>query len=95
MIVGEVIVGEMIASHYRRYHFRWMLEQIESEKDAKNLKMSTLLAIQYIIQAWNNATSDVISNWKATKILPDNNDDDSRGDEAQELNNDLNCLNPS
>ena len=75
--------------HYRRYHVRWMLEQIESGEDTKNLRMSTLLAIQYIIQAWDNATSDVISNWKATKILPDNNGDDSRRDEAQELNNEL------
>jgi len=73
--------------HYRRYHIQWMLEQIESGEDAKNLKMSTLLAIQYIIQAWDDVTSDVISNcWKATKILPDNV---SCGDEAQALDNEL------
>jgi len=77
--------------HYRRYHVRWMLEQIESGKNASNLKMDVLLAIQYIVQAWDNVTSDVISNcWKATKILPDNNDDDnSIKDETQELNNEL------
>jgi len=64
-----------------------MLEQIESGEDAKNLKMSTLLAIQYIIQAWDDVTSDVIFNcWKATKILPDNV---SCGDDAQALDNEL------
>ena len=73
--------------HYRRYHIQWMLEQIESGEDAKNLKMSTLLAIQYIIQAWDDVTSDVISNcWKATKILPDNV---SCGDDTQALDNEL------
>ena len=68
-----------------------MLEQIESGKNASNLKMDVLLVIQYIVQAWDNVTSDVISNcWKATKILPDNNDDDnSIEDETQELNNEL------
>jgi len=73
--------------HYRRYHIQWMLEQIESGEDAKNLKMSTLLAIQYIIQAWDDVTSDVIFNcWKATKILPDNV---SCGDDAKALDNEL------
>ncbi|CAB4411964.1 unnamed protein product [Rhizophagus irregularis] len=36
--------------HYRRYHIRWMLEQVEAGQFIQDLKMNVLQAIQYIIQ---------------------------------------------
>jgi hypothetical protein len=39
-----------------------MLEQVEADERAQDLKMSVLQAIQYIIQGWNNVTAETISN---------------------------------
>jgi hypothetical protein len=48
-----------------------MLEQVEADERAQDLKMSVLQAIQYIIQGWNNVTAETIYNcWRHTKILP-------------------------
>ena len=48
-----------------------MLEQIEAGQYIQDLKLSVLQAIQYIIQSWNEVTTETISNcWNHTKILP-------------------------
>jgi hypothetical protein len=75
--------------HYRRYHIRWMLEQIEGGKDASDLKMDVLQAVRYIVRAWDEVTPEVISNcWKSTKILPNNVvSDNDYGDEDESNNN--------
>src|SRR6266487_7137266 len=50
--------------------FRWILEQIEAGQFIQDLKMNVLQAIQYIIQAWNEITTETIFNcWNHTKIL--------------------------
>src|SRR5437763_6225878 len=54
------------------YYFRWMLEQVEAGQFIQDLKMNVLQAIQYIIQGWNEVTSDTIKNcWNHTKLLSD------------------------
>ncbi|CAB5391345.1 unnamed protein product [Rhizophagus irregularis] len=56
--------------HYCYYHIHWILEQIEAGQYIQDLKMSVLQAIQYIIQGWNDVTTETISNcWNHTKIL--------------------------
>lgn len=46
------------------------MEQIEAGQFIQDLKMNVLQAIQYIIQAWNEITTETISNcWNHTKIL--------------------------
>ncbi len=48
-----------------------MLEQVEAGEHAQDLKMNVLQAIQYIIQGWNNVTTETIYNcWRHTEILP-------------------------
>ncbi|CAG8832485.1 12162_t:CDS:1, partial [Cetraspora pellucida] len=57
--------------HYRRHHIAWMLQQIETEYRAEDLKMDVLQAIRYTIQAWKEVTNDTIRNcWRHTNILP-------------------------
>lgn len=53
------------------YHdFSWMLEQVEAGERAQDLKMNVLQAIRYIIQGWNNVTTETIYNcWHHTGIL--------------------------
>ena len=49
-----------------------MLEQVEAGQFIQDLKMNVLQAIQYIIQGWNEVTSDTIKNcWNHTKLLSD------------------------
>ncbi|CAB5376787.1 unnamed protein product [Rhizophagus irregularis] len=56
--------------YYRYYHIHWILEQIEAGQYIQDLKMSVLQVIQYIIQGWNEVTTETISNcWNHTKIL--------------------------
>ena len=47
-----------------------MLEQVEAGQFIQDLKMNVLQAIQYIIQGWNEVTSDTIKNcWNHIKLL--------------------------
>ncbi|CAG8742791.1 2285_t:CDS:2 [Rhizophagus irregularis] len=67
---------------YRNNNKAWMLttlfqdwlrdfdRQIEAGQYIQDLKMSVLQVIQYIIQGWNEVTTETISNcWNHTKIL--------------------------
>jgi hypothetical protein len=50
-----------------------MLEQVESGRFVQDLKMTVLQAIQYIIRAWRETSTETISNcWRHTKILSAN-----------------------
>ena len=52
-----------------------MLEQVEADERAQDLKMDVLQAIRYVIQGWNNVTAETIYNcWRHTGILPINTD---------------------
>ena len=52
------------------YYFSWILKQIEASQFIQDLKMSVLQAIEYIIQTWNEVTTETICNcWNHTKIL--------------------------
>uniref|UniRef100_U9T480 DDE-1 domain-containing protein n=1 Tax=Rhizophagus irregularis (strain DAOM 181602 / DAOM 197198 / MUCL 43194) TaxID=747089 RepID=U9T480_RHIID len=82
--------------HYRYYHIRWMLEQVEVGQLIQDLKMNVLQAIQYIIQSWDEISADTIQNcWNHTEILPntfplydiyEDNIDDELGKVIEALN---------
>ncbi|CAG8680845.1 3466_t:CDS:1, partial [Cetraspora pellucida] len=48
----------------------WMLQEIENEKRAENLKMNMLQAIHFLIQSWDEVSISTIQNcWSHMKIL--------------------------
>lgn len=59
-----------------------MLEQVEAGQFIQDLKMNVLQSIQFIIQSWNEVSTNTIKNcWNHVKILSntilrDNDDDD-------------------
>ena len=68
--------------NYRQLHIRWMLEQVESGKRVQDLKMDILQGARYIIQSWNEVTTQTIHNcWCYTKILPISDDLNIEGTE--------------
>src|SRR6266496_6207765 len=53
-----------------------MLQYVETGNRAEDLCIDVLQAIRFIIQAWDEVNSEIISNcWHHTKILPDANVD--------------------
>lgn len=53
-----------------------MLQYVETGNRAEELRIDVLQAIRFIIQAWGEVNSEIISNcWRHTKILPDINVD--------------------
>lgn len=53
-----------------------MLQYVETGNRAEELRIDVLQAIRFIIQAWGEVNSEIISNcWHHTKILPDVNVD--------------------
>lgn len=53
-----------------------MLQYVETGNRAEELRIDVLQAIRFIIQAWGEVNSEIISNcWRHTKILPDVNVD--------------------
>lgn len=53
-----------------------MLKYVEEGNRAEDLRIDVLQAIRFIIQAWDEVNTEIISNcWRHTKILPDANVD--------------------
>ena len=62
-----------------------MLEQVEAGQFIQDLKMNVLQAIHYVIQGWNDVTTNIIKNcWNHVKILPDAISEDIYEDEDEE-----------
>ncbi|CAG8551392.1 7484_t:CDS:2 [Dentiscutata erythropus] len=79
-------------------------EEVENEKNVKNLKIDILRGIRYIIKAWNKVKERTIYNcWRHTKILSnndneislENNQEIEETDELLNLSNSIRNLNLS
>ncbi|CAG8735048.1 1866_t:CDS:1, partial [Cetraspora pellucida] len=56
--------------HYHSLHIRWILNQVQEEKDIKDLKLNVLQVINYVIKSWDEIISETIQNcWNYTNIL--------------------------
>jgi len=64
-------------AHYKQNYCCHILTLFEESEDINKKKVNIKEAIDYLVDAWDNVTSETISNcWIKTEILPSSTEDD-------------------
>src|SRR6185312_13633770 len=73
----DVGVIKSFKAHYKRNYCQHILKPFEEGKDINKEKVNIKEAVDYLADAWENVSSDMIFNcWVKTGILPSTNDND-------------------